>query len=175
MVSEICFRTCSGYQRSLISPSHHTTMFRKFNEIVLFFNVLYSTECSPDSGQPSFMIGLFLKISCWMFSSTRDSSWLLSPFKYWRHFFTLALSISTLSLLLSSVSSCGMNMQIKFWFLFLILCAALRTSDYRLPLFLFSNFAKQVYSLASQGMCKVRVRLCLKPIQQWKKKVQKSQ
>lgn len=81
----------------------------------------------------------------------------------------------SLSLLLSSVSSCGMNMWIKFWFIFLILCAALRTSDYQLPLFLFSNFAKQVYSLASQGMCKVRVRLCLKPIQQWKRRVQISQ
>lgn len=87
--------------------------------------------------------------------------------------FSLLLFPSPLSL--SSVSSCGMNMQIKFWFLFLILCVALRTNDYQFPLFLFSNFAKQVYSLASQGMCKVRVRLCLKPIQQWKRKVQKSQ
>lgn len=101
---------------------------------------------------------------------------LSSPFKHWRHFFTLALSISTFTL--TSALLCIFlwdEYANKILISFSNTLCSIENNDYQFPLFLFSNFAKQVYSLASQGMCKVRVRLCLKPIQQWKRKVQKSQ
>lgn len=83
-----------------------------------------------------------------------------------RHFFAVFLSLLSPEPLPFSVSSCGMNMKKKKTgsdFFFLTLCVTMRTTEYQLLLllFLFSNFAKYLYSLDAWRIMYSQERDCI--------------
>lgn len=126
--------------------------------------------CSTGLGQSSGMISLFPKISCWVFWSIYV--WLFLSFHLptspkggsFSIFLFLSLCLYSHRIPCPSLSLLvGWLWKKSSDFFFLTLCVTLRTSDYQLLLFLFlfSNFAKYLYSLDAWGIVYRQGRDCV--------------
>lgn len=125
-------------------------------------------KCSTGLGQSSCMVFLFPKISYWVFWSIYDSSSAFIFLQTPREAFFCCLSVFTLTwapalLCLFLWDEYEKKKKTGSDFFFLTLCVTMRTTEYQLLLllFLFSNFAKYLYSLDAWRIMYSQERDCI--------------